>query len=308
VTRGQLMLHELFHRVQPQLGLQVSAGDNDHLDTLDGRYWLQLEWRALLRALRTTGADRAAATRDALAFRAARRGMFPEGAEKERADEIREGLAQYTGVLAAAATPAEAVSAGIRALSEADQQPSFTKTFAYTSGVGYGLLLDASSPGWTRQVTGRSDLGQMLTAAAAVDPAANATAASPRYDGATLRAAEEKRDLAQQMRIAELRRRFVDGPVLVVPRGRNATLITTGATPIPGTGMMYVEYRVSHEWGSLEAARGMVMSTDGERLIVSGPSAIDASTLTGDGWKVTVAPGWVARPGPRPGDFVVVKQ
>ena len=38
--------------------------------------------------------------------------------------------------------------------------------------------------------------------------------ASKHYDGATLRTAEEARDRAQKLRIAELRKRFVDGPVL----------------------------------------------------------------------------------------------
>ena len=48
------------------------------------------------------------ATRDALAFRAARRGRFPGAAESERVIEINEGLAQYTATVVAAGSPAEA--------------------------------------------------------------------------------------------------------------------------------------------------------------------------------------------------------
>ena len=33
-----------------QLELLVQEGSNDHLDTVEGRYWLQLEWRALAAA------------------------------------------------------------------------------------------------------------------------------------------------------------------------------------------------------------------------------------------------------------------
>jgi hypothetical protein len=36
--RKELFLHELFHRVQPQLGLTVPAPANEHLDEVDGRY------------------------------------------------------------------------------------------------------------------------------------------------------------------------------------------------------------------------------------------------------------------------------
>ena len=53
-ARLRLLAHELFHRVQPGLGLFVATTGAlpDHLDTVEGRYWLQLEWRAL--ALRRT--------------------------------------------------------------------------------------------------------------------------------------------------------------------------------------------------------------------------------------------------------------
>jgi len=47
--RGILMMHELFHRVERPLGLMTNNGQNSHLDTLEGRYWQLLEWRALAR-------------------------------------------------------------------------------------------------------------------------------------------------------------------------------------------------------------------------------------------------------------------
>ncbi len=49
--QGLLLIHELFHRIQPQLGLLVPDSPSDHLDTLEGRYWMQLEWKALSRAI-----------------------------------------------------------------------------------------------------------------------------------------------------------------------------------------------------------------------------------------------------------------
>src|SRR5271163_1240792 len=47
--RDTLIAHELFHRIQDQLKLPSGSGDNAQLDTVDGRYYLQLEWRALSR-------------------------------------------------------------------------------------------------------------------------------------------------------------------------------------------------------------------------------------------------------------------
>jgi hypothetical protein len=93
--RKELMLHELFHAAQPQVGLRVPALASEHLDAADGRYWLRLEWRALARALQASGEPRALAVGDALAFRQARHMLYPSGVESERAAEITEGLAQH---------------------------------------------------------------------------------------------------------------------------------------------------------------------------------------------------------------------
>src|SRR3954471_14071292 len=67
-VRQQVMLHGLFHRIQPELGLITDDGFNEHLDTLEGRFWIQLEWRALHQALESSGNDRVQAIADALAF------------------------------------------------------------------------------------------------------------------------------------------------------------------------------------------------------------------------------------------------
>ncbi len=45
--RDRLLAHELFHRLQPDLGIPYANPENAQLDTLEGRMWLQLEWRAL---------------------------------------------------------------------------------------------------------------------------------------------------------------------------------------------------------------------------------------------------------------------
>src|SRR3954449_13484078 len=92
-ARQMLLAHESFHNVQKKLGFTVNGPSNTHLDSVDGRYWLQLEWRALAKALR---GDRQA-VRDALAFRAKRRALMLSAANDERDLETHEGLAEYTG-------------------------------------------------------------------------------------------------------------------------------------------------------------------------------------------------------------------
>lgn len=308
-SRGRLIIHELFHRVQPQLDLLVQELPNGHLDTLEGRYWLRLEWRALAKGLQGEGAARRAALADALAFRARRFSLFPGAAESERRMEINEGLAQYTGTVVVAGNDREAAIGDARdQLARYDAEPTFVRVFAYPAGTVYGLLLDEWSPGWTRRLGKGDDLAQRAAAAAGVSPAPDVEAAAARYAGTELRAAEERRDVEQKARVAELRRLFVEGPVLALPRvGKvSFSFVTTGMTPIPEVGTVYPTCRVNAEWGSLEADRAL-MADDNTKITVPAPARTDGSVVKGDGWTLQLAPGWTIGPGARSGDYMVVR-
>jgi hypothetical protein len=308
-ARNEIFLHELFHGVQPRLGLTVPALATEHLDAADGRYWLRLEWRALARALRESGEQRNLAVRDALAFRRARRALYPASVEDERAQEITEGLAAYTGTVLAAQSAADAIVGALDLLDNAEKGESFVRTFAYTSGPAYGLLLDAASPGWTRQVRGTDDLATLVMRALAVQPATDATASATRYGGAELRASEQQREQERRERLAELRRRFVDGPVLRIPGGGSGMSNSMGAVVIPGVGTVYFgPFRASGDWGTLEAETGVLVASDGGSRRLAAPARPEGGVIAGEGWTFKSAPGWVVREGARRGDYEVVRQ
>jgi hypothetical protein len=305
-----ILLHELFHGiVQRKLGLAASELLNEHLDAVDGRYWLRLECRALARALRESGALRTAAVRDALAFREARRMFYPGSAEKERALEINEGVASYTGVAAAADSAADAVADALGALAGAETGESFVRTFAYFTGPAYGLLLDASSPNWRQRIRNTDDFAALLAGAFSVQPATDAAAAAARYGGAEIRAAEEQRERGRQERLAELRRQFVDGPVFVIRGGGGSAFNSIGAVVIPEIGTVFFgPYRHNSDSGMLEAEKGVLLESSGSIRRVPAPVRKDDTTVVGDGWTFTAKPGWVIREGPRRGDYEVVRQ
>ena len=305
-ARGILMLHELFHRIQPELGLITRSGQNAHLDTLEGRVWLRLEWRALVRALGQSGEERKRTVNDALAFRIARRSQFANAAENERVQEITEGLAQYTGTVATAASRPEAVASAIEQLAGAEGHETFLQQ-SYATGVAYAMLLDDASANWRRRVRSHSDLGQMLMAALDATPTADAVEISARYGGIEIRGAEQTRSEQRMATMRELQRRFVDGPVIVVPSGGSGTFNAVGATPIPAVGTVYVlPYRQKGEWGTLDATNGVLVGEDGTRRL-PGPVRIDGANVMGDGWKVTVASGWKVVSGPRSGDYQIIR-
>jgi acetyl esterase/lipase len=142
-----------------------------------------------------------------------------------------------------------------------------------------------------------------------VQPVADAAAAAAREGDAELRAAEELREQQRQARIAELRRRFVDGPVFVMACGGSGTSNSLGAVVIPGAGTVYFNpYRLSGRCGTLAAENGVLVAPDGGSQRLPAPVRGDDATISGDGWTFKAAPGWVIREGARRGDYEVVRQ
>jgi hypothetical protein len=270
---------------------------------------VRLEWHALARALRDSGAARTLAIRDALAFRQARHARFPDQVETERALDINEGLASYTGFVLAAPSRADAIAMALDELKGQESGESYVRTAAYASGPAYGLLLDTASPGWTRRIRASDDPALLLMRALAIQPSADTAAAAARYGGAEIRAAEQRRDQQRMARIAELRRRFVDGPVLVIPGGGSGFSDSHGAVVIPEVGTIWFgDYRMKGAWGALEANKGVLLSSDGKTRRLPAPVRSDGTTMSGDGWTLTTAPGWVVREGARRGDYELVSQ
>ncbi len=200
-----LISHELFHRIQNQLKLpKVEGRENIQLDTVDGRYYLQLEWRALSRALEAgSDEERRKAAADAILFRAERYRMFPGADAREQALELNEGLAEYTGVRLGNPTPEGQIEAALDDLSSHRDDSTFVRSFAYATGPAYGLLLDRYLPGWHDQLKAGQGFDALLRNALHIALPANLQLAvekrSTQYDGATLRAAETERETAMKI-------------------------------------------------------------------------------------------------------------
>src|SRR5215468_1205721 len=200
--RMRLVMHECFHRVQSKIGLQMSDAQNGHLDSLEGRIWLQMEWRALEHAFWQQGEERKRDVADALYFRNYRRSLFPAAEANENAMETHEGMAEYTGFKLSTSSVEEyavVVAAWLRAAPT--RTPSYGRSFAYTSGPAYGGLLDLANKNWRRGLTPATNLGQLLAQAYGLQvPAAtalNKTEAlrrAERYDGSEVVAIETERE------------------------------------------------------------------------------------------------------------------
>ena len=164
--RAVELAHEMFHRIQPSLGLTRPEIANVHLDTLQGRYLLQLEWRALAQAMTAPTAEaRRTAVADAMLFRAERHHLFPDAATDEATLEIDEGIAEYTGVRLGLKTPQARTRYAVYDLSAFVDAPTYVRAFPYASGPAYGLLLDSVDPAWRGKIGAGQSLDQLLISA-----------------------------------------------------------------------------------------------------------------------------------------------
>lgn len=306
--RRVTLAHEMFHRIQPALNMMLSEGDNRHLDTLEGRYLLQLEWRALAAALRAPSAvARRQAVADALLFRRERYRLFPGAATNENDLESNEGIAEYTGMRLGLTTPQARTRYALHDLEAFVKAPSFVRSFAYATGPAYGLLLDQADPGWHRRFVPGQRLDQLLGTALHLPPTAFASLKTREavYDDGTLRASEVKRDEARRTHLAELRAKLVDGPVLVLPLHRNRLQFNPQTlVPLGDLGTVYPTLRLDDDWGVLEVDGDARVDRQTGIATVSA-AGIDASGLHGHGWKLVLKPGWSVVPGTRKGDLAV---
>ena len=309
--RAKLMAHELWHRIQNDIGFPSSGAANNHLDSFEGRVWLQLEWRALAAALTSKGKQRRQAIADALLFRAYRRALFPNAAVEEREMEMHEGLAEYTGIRLSGSPNVNQFVVDTD-LKEAANRQTFVRSFAYASGPAYGILLDEANAAWRRNLKKEDDLGRLLQKRFSIVLPLNtkqvAVLRAKSYDGDKLQAFETERENTRQKLLAEYRAKLIDGAVLIVPILKMSMQMNPGTlVPLEPVGTVYPDIRIVDAWGILTVTKGALIKSDFSRIYVSAPGSLSALPIQGDGWTLELNAGWIITNGERKGDYIVKK-
>ena len=309
-VRQQIMLHGLFHRIQPELGFMdgPTASTSISIRSKGASGCSSNGGRSAGRSSRAgaTGLRRSPMRWPSDASAAA---CFPARQTTNGATRFAKGLPPIPASRPGPIRPRMPTVPQRQHSQEANRSRPSSEISKPRSGPGYGVLLDDLLPGWRRQVRRTSDLGDMLASATNRPPTTDVAVAAARYDGATLRTAEEARDRAQQVRVAELRRRFVDGPVLTMPAAGSGTSDTTGSVGIPEVGtVLFRNFTLSAQWGRLTADGGVLRAVDGATLSVPVTGPLEGATLQGDGWSITLNAGWLVQPAARPGSFTIVRE
>ncbi len=310
IDRRITFAHELFHRIQPGLGLMAQDSPNLQLDTPEGRLWLKLEWRALAAALTEQGPAQTRAIRDALAFRSHRHELFAGSAQTEASLEIAEGVPEYTGTLAGEPDRESARWRAIGKLTDPDESMTFVRSFAYTSGPPYGLLLDERLPGWRTKLSAQADLSALLASTLPSGAAVSAEARAALYGAAAIRVAEAERAQRAEAGKSRYRARLVEGPTLLLPGGKKFAFSFNPSTlvSLDGANTVYPTFHATAEWGTLDVTDGVLVPTDFSRATVAAPKDAQGAHLAGPGWTLDLAAGWSVVPGARAGSYTVAKR
>ncbi|HSE65695.1 MAG TPA: hypothetical protein VLB12_01830, partial [Gemmatimonadales bacterium] len=161
---------------------------------------------------------------------------------------------------------------------------------------------------WRPSLSPSQDLSDLLATALYPTPASNLTDAVQRagaYGYDLVRQQEEARAVARTARQVELRQRFVTGPVLRLPlRDMKVGFDPNRVEPLDSVGPVYETLRVVDSWGVLDVTEGGGLIRDWQEAVVPAPK-ITKGKISGPGWTLDLAEGWILVPGTRQGDYTI---
>jgi len=298
VSRNNLIIHELFHRLQPSLGFEkIQEVGNTHLDTYDGRLLLKLELQALEEALKSNdNAERLKHIENALTFRNKRQ-TSPDIKNAENSLELNEGLAEYTAIMLSGRNPNELKSHLIENKNEFYLNPTFVRSFAYHTIPIYGYLLSFKKQNWHREIDIDTNLSDYFIKN--FDIVGDESLPLKQivklfeYNYVKIVAEESERERKRLEKIEKLKRKFTQAPILELPfQNMNISFDPRNITPIESLGTVYPNLRVTDNWGILTVNNDALLANDWSKVTVTEPSEISSELIKGDGWQLELAVGW----------------
>lgn len=294
-ARNNLVIHELFHRLQPEIGFEkIQDLENGHLDTYQGRLLLRLELQALDKAL--YGPETAKHIQNALYFRKKRQ-KANEIKDAENALELNEGLAEYTAIMLSGRNVDQMKSHLRQSKTEFISNPTFVRSFAYQSVPFYGYLLSLKHPYWHKEIKANTNLTNFFIKAFQTDIDMDLSLKEVDeqygYDYQRIENEEMEREKTRIEKIAKLKDKFTGGPTLELSfLHMNISFDPRNITPLENLGTVYPNLRIVDDWGILTVENGALMAPDWSKVIVTAPTLIEDGTVEGDGWKLELEPTW----------------
>jgi hypothetical protein len=289
--RLNLLAHELFHRIQPELSLTTLNADNTHLDKKEGRIYLRLELEALRHAIRSN--EKKTRIRDltnALYFRKIRYQLFPGSDSTENLLELNEGLAEYTGLILSDRSNPEIVTHLDESITTFLGNKTFVRSFAYQTIPLYGFLLRTmKDPLWNQKVDANTKLTHIFVKEFGITLPENLDAYAAReaiqYGSIDITDEETTRQAANQKRVDDLKKKLIlDSHLDLFFEQMQVSFNPTEVISLDEHGTVYPEIRVTDKWGILTVTSDALMSPSWNKITVTHPDKIEGRLAAGAGW------------------------
>lgn len=297
--RLNLLTHELFHRIQPEIGFaNLYQKTCAHLDKIEGRIYLKLELEALKKALAADSEiQQEQHIRNALFFRTYRHQLFPNGKANENLLELNEGLAEYTGSTLSDRKDKDLKTHYIQSIEKLYENPTFVSSFAYRTIPVYGYYMKQIDETWNLQITDTTNLTNYISDFFNISIPVNLKDSvlhlRDEYDFKRINNFEIKRQQKQEEILAKLDVKFQENPILTIPfQNMNISFNPGNLIPYRDLGTVYPNLRITDNWGILTAEKGALVANNWSKVIVSEPSKITDEIIEGEGWELELNSEW----------------
>nr|WP_315034464.1 hypothetical protein [uncultured Chryseobacterium sp.] len=309
-----LLAHESFHRIQQSLGFELNNVENNHLDQKEGRIYLRLELEALKEAIRSTSEkDLQQHLVSALSFRKYRQSLYDGAAASENLLELNEGLAEFTGVIVSGRNRNETSIFFIDGINNFFTNATFVRSFAYYTIPVYGYLLYNKNKNWNKKITAKTNLTDYFIDEFQINIPLEADEVirriADRYNGAKIIKEESEREEKKKKQIAEYKFRFIEQPHFDIQFEKmNVSFDPRNIIPIDDKGTVYPTIRVTDLWGILTVEKGALMSPKWDKISISNPIQTEDRKISGDGWVLELADGYVVMKNDTNGNYQLSKK
>lgn len=256
-------IHEMFHVFMSSNNYDNVTYNNPHMDTRDGRVYLQLELLALKKALISNGVNRKEAIKEALCFRNKRQSLFPNSKANENNFEIQEGLAQYTEYSLAIFSERERMSTLLNSIDRLIKETSYIRSFGYETGASYAFLNDISND-WRKTVFIENDLSKITMNLYGVNDTevdkSNLSIYIKNYDYKSILLKEDSIEGAKEIFKLNIIERFNNGVLLVADLEDNSFSIISNMIQLDSTSTYFPYIKLTGKFGYINSKNEAIIN------------------------------------------------
>jgi hypothetical protein len=292
-------IHCLFHRFQHLNGIYPAVYYSPNMDDKEARIWIKLEWKALRKAITSSGDDQLLAIRDALIFRETNHKSFPKYIDEGNHFETYEGLATFTFIRLSTSSEEEFYNRLFENLERIYSFQSYSQSYGVIHGALYATLLYQKGFDFKKLRPDNLDLGNLVKDMYNIElpetcrDVAGSLAIS--YNINDIYTEEEKRlkdikdGLNKQISI------FNEKPVVYLElESPYFDFEPEDVHSLDTLGTLYTSIRISDNWGKLTVNKyGCLISDNYKNIRITARGfKKDKNHIYGEGWHMILNENW----------------